>query len=541
MELADGSLRDELEKSRKAGKTGLPPEVLVRYMIEAGEAIDYLHDKKMTHRDIKPENILLLADHAKVADFGLVRVVQENRAQASVSLTGTLAYMAPEVFRGHTHKNSDQYALALTYLELRFGERFVTTTDLVEAMLKHVEHEPDLSRAEPHEQKVIQRALAKDPEQRFGSCTEMARALAEGFGKTEIRGKTGRPVWEPEPTRPPAKLPKAPTPGLKPKEKPARRKPPVAILGGVAVLAILGISGAIYAIFGGKHGPPPPTSKPDGQAVASPWPEGMEKPKLSKAWKLEPVAGTEIVTDDGKKYFREIDLVLDPETRIRFIFIQQFVGTPRGATVKAFYLMRDKVSHALFKRYAKEGAAPRNSEWEKGATTQNGRQVNDDWPVLNVSAEDSLMCADWLGGDLPSLEEWRKAAGYYDASKQAGRAGPYEDGWQDKGGVGIDRPVDGPLPADASKANASKKDRSICGIRDMAGNGKEWTRDFHLKKTRFLPGEKPGQFDAVVQVGRSYMAEDPLNFSDLDDHKIQAGLGGTTDAYCGFRVMLNVP
>ncbi|HLZ09475.1 MAG TPA: serine/threonine-protein kinase, partial [Chloroflexota bacterium] len=183
MELADGSLRDELDKNRRKGITGIPPQELIRHVIESSEALDFLHDRKMTHRDIKPENILLLSGHAKLADFGLVRVVQENRAQASASLTGTLAYMAPEVFRGHTHPNSDQYALALTYLELRFGERFVTSNDLVEAMLKHVEHDPDLSRLEPLERTVLKKALAKDPEQRWHSCTEMARALSETIGR----------------------------------------------------------------------------------------------------------------------------------------------------------------------------------------------------------------------------------------------------------------------------------------------------------------------------------------------------------------------
>lgn len=527
MELADGSLRDELEKSRKVGKGGLPPDVLVRYMIEAGEAIDYLHDKKMTHRDIKPENILLLAGHAKVADFGLVRVVQENRAQASVSLTGTLAYMAPEVFRGHTHKNSDQYALALTYLELRFGERFVTTTDLVEAMLRHVEHEPDLSRAEPHEQKVIKRALAKDPEQRFGSCTEMARALAEGFGKTEIRGKSDRPVWEPEATRPPAKLPIAPTPGLKPKEKPARRKPPVALIAGVAAVALLGIAGLVWLIVHpSPPRPTPPATNPGNGAIV---------PIVAPEWTVEPVQGTEIELDNGKNYHREVDLVLDEKTRLRLILIRQQSGAvAEGTGIPTFYMMRDKVSYALFERFAAANKQLHSSEWKAGAATEDGPKKDPRLPVMAVTPEDAYKFALWLGGDLPSLEQWRKAAGYYN---RGSKFGPYDPVFK-KGEIGINRPEQGPLFVDEST-----KDLSPYGIRDMAGNGKELTHNLQINNTKRVPLSPPiPQFERVIQVGKSYAApEPPLQFTDLEQEKLETAPYNGTDEYCGFRVVFKVP
>src|SRR5262249_4818971 len=144
-----------------------------------------------------------------------------------------------------------------------------------------------------------------------------------------------------------------------------------------------------------------------------------------------------------------------------------------------------------------------------------------------------MFAGSWLGGDLPSLEEWKKAAGYYD---RAGRAGPYEDGWQEKDGIAINRSESGPLPV-----NASTKDRSIYKIRDMAGNGKEWTRDIHGTRIQLRLGVKLGRFDLVDQVGRSYMDENPLNFTDLKDDRIQGRQEGTPEGTCGFRVMLNVP
>jgi hypothetical protein len=527
MELADGSLRDELDKSRKAGKKGLPPAELARHMVEAAEAIDYLHDKKMTHRDIKPENILMLSGHAKVADFGLVRVVQENRDQASVSLTGTLAYMAPEVFRGHTHKNSDQYALALTYLELRFGERFVTSTDLVEAMLRHVEHEPDLSRLEPHERPVIQRALAKDPEQRFNSCTEMARALADGFGRTEIRGDSARPVWEPKSEKRVVK------PKGKAQEQPKGKRTGI-LIGVIAAVAVLGIGGLLYGIFGrGKPVVVPISTGKD--VVPNPdWPADVFQPVIAQPWRPVRVDGAEIVTDEGKKYFSEIDLVIDETTRIRFVFVPQRLGAAdrEGNQVAAFYMMRYKVSYEQFARFAGTGVKLQNSQWEKGALKGDEKKKEPKWPVMAVTAEDAQLFCEWLSGDLPSLAQWKKAAGYYN---RGGKSGPVDRAvkWE-KDEVGCDRAELGPLAVDKST-----KDVSPNGIRDTAGNGKEWTHNIHNSPSKRVPLKPPiGQLDLVVQVGKSFAAPEPLLYTELDDDQLDKIRYGDPDDYCGFRVVL---
>ncbi len=95
MELADGTLRGRLKQHQADGLLGIPLEELFRYVSEAAEGLDYLHEQHITHRDVKPDNILLLHGHAKVADFGLARR-QEQQTEA-MSLAGTPAYMAPEV------------------------------------------------------------------------------------------------------------------------------------------------------------------------------------------------------------------------------------------------------------------------------------------------------------------------------------------------------------------------------------------------------------------------------------------------------------
>src|SRR6201981_559070 len=91
-------------------------------MAEAAEALDLMNrEHQLQHLDIKPQNLFLNHNHVKVADFGLVKVLEGKVA----SVTGgvTPVYAAPETFDGLVSRFSDQYSLAIVYQELLTGQR----------------------------------------------------------------------------------------------------------------------------------------------------------------------------------------------------------------------------------------------------------------------------------------------------------------------------------------------------------------------------------------------------------------------------------
>ncbi|MFL5246144.1 MAG: protein kinase domain-containing protein [Gemmataceae bacterium] len=180
MELADCSLRERLKQCRQIGQNCLDPVELFTYILEAAQALDFLHREHVLHRDIKPENILLLERHAKVADFGLARVLQSQQIMTATG-SGTPRYMGPEIWKGRVNQQSDQYALAMTYTELRLGRSPFHSRDMTGIMYDHIERMPDLGDLPQPEQQVLLRALAKETEARYPSCWTFAKELEQAL------------------------------------------------------------------------------------------------------------------------------------------------------------------------------------------------------------------------------------------------------------------------------------------------------------------------------------------------------------------------
>jgi serine/threonine protein kinase len=196
-ELADSSLKDRFDDCLRAHQPGVPRAELLKYLRDAADALDFLSEKhSLQHLDVKPENLLLVAGHVKVADFGLVKDIGNSQA----SLVGGLTplYSAPEVFQGNPSRFSDQYSLAVLYQEMLTGVLPFAGQTAAELTLQHLHEEPNLSPLPVGDRYVLARALAKDPAQRFTSCSELIEALLAAPTAAEASWTTAPVAVPPE-------------------------------------------------------------------------------------------------------------------------------------------------------------------------------------------------------------------------------------------------------------------------------------------------------------------------------------------------------
>jgi serine/threonine protein kinase len=177
-ELAQGSLYDRFLEYREKGYIGIPQERLLRYLADAADGLDYLcQEHGLQHLDVKPGNLLLVADRVKVADFGLIKNLQSVSQSAKNGLTPM--YAAPEMFDGRPSPSSDQYSLAVAYVELLSGNLPFRGRTCAQLANEHLNKAPNLDSIPVIERPVLSKALAKKPIMRFGSCREFVRALEE--------------------------------------------------------------------------------------------------------------------------------------------------------------------------------------------------------------------------------------------------------------------------------------------------------------------------------------------------------------------------
>jgi serine/threonine-protein kinase len=185
MELAEGSLLDLLAASWEECGQPLPPEYVCYFLGQIASGLDFLNTRQhnlggqrvaFRHCDVKPSNLLLVGDNAKLADFSVV--TQSTSELWYYRRGGTLDYLAPEVFQGRLSDRTDQYALAVSYCQLRAGRLpFRDTPSYFDPA--YVRPQPDLSMLPPSEQPLIAQGLQAVPQDRWPSCVEMMKQLSD--------------------------------------------------------------------------------------------------------------------------------------------------------------------------------------------------------------------------------------------------------------------------------------------------------------------------------------------------------------------------
>lgn len=179
MELVRGTtLRDRLQFQ---GALSVPE--LRRLGVQLCEALDHMHGRGVIHRDVKPDNVMLMPDGgARLMDFGIAMVAADQQSSLPGGFEGSPAYMSPEqVSAQAVDFRTDLYSLSVTLYEAATGAR-AYAGDSIAAITHRVVHEypPPPAGLPASLQAILMRAMAKDPNSRYGSAAEMARDILEG-------------------------------------------------------------------------------------------------------------------------------------------------------------------------------------------------------------------------------------------------------------------------------------------------------------------------------------------------------------------------
>ena len=190
MELADQSLYALQGQYREKSHAGVPRDELLGYMLEAAEALDWLNfEHGLQHLDVKPHNLFLISGHVKVADFGLVHHHGERRRRA---VAGSARRRDAAVQRPGDAPRHPQPAQR----PVQPGGRLPAAVDGHRAVLARERLRADdaapVRRARPRGAArggpaAVARALAKAPEQRFGSCQEFVAGAGRRAGHVRSR------------------------------------------------------------------------------------------------------------------------------------------------------------------------------------------------------------------------------------------------------------------------------------------------------------------------------------------------------------------
>lgn len=179
MEFVEG---EGLDAVLKAG--ALPPGEAMPLLLQAGQALEAIHQAGIVHRDVKPSNFMVGKDgRLKLMDFGIARG-DEPRLTTTAAFLGTPGYAAPESLTssGKPDQAADRWALSVTAFEMLTG-RLPFEAESVNAVLYRVAHEPPKipESMDVELRAVFERALAKDPAERFESIRPFLRALAKAL------------------------------------------------------------------------------------------------------------------------------------------------------------------------------------------------------------------------------------------------------------------------------------------------------------------------------------------------------------------------
>ncbi|MFO0981716.1 MAG: FHA domain-containing serine/threonine-protein kinase [Planctomycetota bacterium] len=178
--IPNGSVEDLLNKAAAP----VPVDEAVRLVLEAARALEYAELKHIVHRDIKPANLMLTEmKQVKIADLGLARSLKESAEKEATGTLGTPHFISPEqALQKDVDIRSDIYSLGATFYRILTGKTPFEGATVQEILRKQVKEEPkplrELRPDVPERvERVVQRMLRKDPAERHASAAELVLEL----------------------------------------------------------------------------------------------------------------------------------------------------------------------------------------------------------------------------------------------------------------------------------------------------------------------------------------------------------------------------
>lgn len=469
MEFMQGrSLRDILEKM--APGQHLPLREVLRIMEDLCSALAYAH-RHTIHRDIKPENVMLQEQGTvKLMDFGISKLMDNNRLTGASIVMGTPFYMSPEQLRNSrdVDARADIYSLGVMLYEVLTGNMPTGVPKPASEMLKEVP---------PAMDNIVARCVDPNPDQRYQSADELRAALQEVRRRLDAGELDGQKTV---------------------RNRTAPSLPPVrSLAGGVLALALL--AGMAYGLYAAEQRraalpaaiqardgeaeaeagtPVPPIGQDNFEAYADLWPDLHAKAAaavrsdatlqgtLTLAETLWADAENGRSLETARNAAQCLAGILMAPQSSGMVFIPPGEVILRGETVPVgpYFMDVREVSIGDFARFCR--SVP--DGWRMPTALQAYVTTHAEYPVTFVSYYDAAAYAAWRGAAIPTEAQWVRAAAAEDGLPQKFAWG---ETWEADAAN-----TNAPGTATLMPGGSYEKDRTPSGCEDMTGNVSEWTR-----------------------------------------------------------------
>jgi len=454
----------------------LPYEIAFKIAKQTLDAFRYAHDNGILHRDIKPGNIMIdQQGNAKIMDFGIAKMSSTASHDTAASML-SVHYTPPERFdqSREIDARSDIYSLGLVFYEMFAGRRPFTATETSQIMFCHLNEIPEppsrfAMDLPPAVSGAIQRALEKDPEDRFKDFGEFAAAMdPDGTALDDATLLTDDDMTIlmdhvdslPTPTKPPPDTaPSAP-----------KKKPPMGlVMGIIGAVLVIGVVAAYFLLAG----------MGDKQTVSEDTAATSEAagPKNSRGFveRIHPADSAKMILIPTGEFVMGSDKY-SAEKPIQTISLDDYYIDKHLVTNEQFQKFVDATKYVTDAEKDGAGMVRIGRRWKKveGAhwRTPDGLTAIEDregHPVSQISFNDAKIYCDWVGKDLPTEAQWEKAArGLQGNEYPWGPQEPNDTMANFDNLIGTTSPV-----------NGYEKGQSPFGVFDMAGNVYQWTKDWY--------------------------------------------------------------